>query len=221
MKYRTAFGSCPSRVAGTLTLQLMKVFEVNNSLKDVKKSIISNRLFEKHFLSDYDISYDPLKDLIFFKFDCPRPLMKVHVYKNEGLDAYDAILVENGQLFDPTYEVLLRSEHKLKGELPSLGLPISKLEKGIAKQIAQLFTNFDPKFQKKLSELIVKEDESMVMILSIAKKPSSIFLGKQNWKQKFNKLQRIVSYMETKRKIPAVINLTNEKKVVVKFSDKF
>jgi hypothetical protein len=35
--YRTFFGSCPSKVVGRLTLTLIKEFEKNKSLLDVKK----------------------------------------------------------------------------------------------------------------------------------------------------------------------------------------
>jgi hypothetical protein len=221
LKYRTSFGHCPSRAAGTLTLQLMKIFEAKHSLKDLKQAIVSQKLKEKHYLSDYDISYDPLNHFIFFKFNCPRPLMKVHVYKNEGLDSYEAILVENGELFDSTYVDLLKAENKVETPLPSLALPIAKLQEGIGKNIAQLIKNFDPTFRKKMSEMIIKDDETMVLILSFASNPSSVFLGEGSWETKLEKLKRIVEYMETNKKIPSVINLTNEKKVVVKFSDTF
>jgi hypothetical protein len=41
VKYRTSFGQCPSRAAGMLTLQLMKEFEKNLSLKEVKELIVT------------------------------------------------------------------------------------------------------------------------------------------------------------------------------------
>ena len=46
--------------------------------------------------------------------------MKVQIYKDNGDEYYTAILVDNGKLVDPTYEVLLRTEKKLKKKLPSM-----------------------------------------------------------------------------------------------------
>jgi hypothetical protein len=46
-------------------------------------------------------------------------------------------------------------------------------------------------------------------------------MGVDEWNLKMTKLEKIVNYMELQKKIPAIINLTNSKKVVVKFNDKF
>ncbi len=53
VKYRSSFGYCPSRTAGTLTLKLVKTFEENRSLKAVKEKIINDNLLDEHFISDY------------------------------------------------------------------------------------------------------------------------------------------------------------------------
>ncbi len=108
IKYRTSFGNCPSRTAGSLTLKLVKIFEGNRSLKDVKDYITSEKIMEKYFLSDYQIDYDPLKKIISLNLECPNPLMKVQIYKRNAIDSYDAILLEHGKLYDPTYMVLLK-----------------------------------------------------------------------------------------------------------------
>ena len=57
IKYRTFFGRCPSRVAGSLTLGLVKEFERRSLLSDVKKKIINEKsrefILEKYlFRSD-------------------------------------------------------------------------------------------------------------------------------------------------------------------------
>ena len=80
LRKRTTFGKCPSRAAGTLTLQLIRAFEKNNSLRDLKVKLVKEKLAEKHFISKYRITYDPLKRFIKFNFDCPEPLMKVQIY---------------------------------------------------------------------------------------------------------------------------------------------
>ena len=56
--------------------------------------------------------------------------------------------------------------------------------------------------------------------MSVGRKPSSAFLGKEYWDEKVAKLGSIMNVMKSKKTIPAVINLTNAKKVVVKFTDK-
>jgi len=219
VKYRTSFGSCPSRTAGTLTLQLIKVFERSHSLRDMKVKIVKEKLKDKYFISDYKINYDPLRDQLNFKFGCPEPLMKVQIFKKGGLESYEAILVETGELFDPTYEVLLRAENKLTKPLPFLALPVEEMDKKLQKQVADLVTKMDFKVRRKLSEVILDENKELTMILSSKNRASSVFLGKEDWNGKVKKLEKIVSYMGKKRKVPTIINLTNAKKVVVKFND--
>lgn len=219
--YRTSFGYCPSRAAGTLTLKLIKVFEDRGSLIDVKETIIRDGLVQKHFISKYQINYDPLKKLLTFVFDCPKPLMKVQIYKGNDMEIYNAILVENGDLYDPTYEVLLVGEKKLNTILPILALPFGDMDDSVRYQITNLIRNMEPNFRNKLSEVILNENKDLTAILSVGGRPSSVFMGQKNWNEKLLKLKKIVDYMESKNRIPAVINLTNAKKVVVKFNDKF
>jgi len=219
IKYRTDFGSCPSRAAGNLVIKLIKAFEKNNSLRDVKKLIVNKNLTKKHFLSEYQIRYNPIDNHLVLNFNCPKPLMKAQIYKENGQESYDAILVDNGTLVDPTYEVLLRSEKKLTKPLPYLALPVGELDKGIREDLTEIIKGFGEKFIKKISEVIIGEDDTLTIILSVNGQPSSVFFGKENWKDKSIKLRKIINYMASKKKIPAIINLTNAKKVVVKFSD--
>lgn len=219
LKYRTYFGNCPSRVAGNLTIKLVKTFEKNYSLRDVKKQIVKENLSEKHFLSSYRINYDPLGKFLKFNFNCPLPLMKVQVYKGDGMESYEAVLVEGGKLLDPTYEVLLKNEHKLNHDLPFLALPVKNMDSKVQHFVAKLVKEMDIKFRRKLSEIILNDKGALTVILSINGGPSSVFIGKDLWEEKMAKLQRIIKYMESISKIPSIINLTNIKKVVVKFSD--
>lgn len=220
-KYRTSFGMCPSRTAGSFALQLMKIFEEVKSLKKLKERISKEKLDKKHYVSSYKINYDPLKNSLFMSFDCPKPLMKVQLYKENGLESYEAILVDNGELIDPTYEVLLRSEKKLKKALPFLALPVQKMDKVVQLNLTNLIKNMDPIVARSISEVILGEKKNLTIILSLRGTPSSVFLGNENWTEKIKKMERVVKYLDKKRKIPAIINLTNSKKVVVKFSDKF
>ena len=221
IRYRTSFGSCPSQAAGKLTLNLVKAFELNNSLKDVKLKMLHEKLQEKHFISNYSIKYDPSKKMLNFSYQCPEFLMKVQIYKNDGEDSYEAILVKGGKLFDPTYEVLLRSEKKLSHELPYLALPVGDMDTDLQRKIAHLIGDLSTNFRSKMSEVILNDLKELTIILSIKGHPSSVFLGKDSWDEKVVKLKKIVNYVNSKKRIPAIINLTNAKKVVVKFNDKF
>jgi hypothetical protein len=219
VKYRTSFGKCPSRAAGTFTLKLVKEFERNNSLRTVKSLISRERLQEKHYVSDYTINYDPMKGMLSFMYDCPSPLMKVQIYKENGLESYEAILVENGKLFDPTYEVLLRSEKKLDYSLPFLAIPVGDMDKDVQKKITSIVSGLSLPFRKQLSEVIISDSKELTMIMSVKGQPSSVFLGREDWDDKVTKLTKIIGYMSKKKKVPTIINLTNPKKVVVKFNE--
>ena len=50
-----------------MTLKLIKTFEETGSLKKVKEEIINQSMPERHFISDYKISYDPLKNMLRFE----------------------------------------------------------------------------------------------------------------------------------------------------------
>lgn len=215
--YKTYFGECPTNVAGKLTLELVKAFEETNSLRSVKELIVKNKLADKYFLSEYQIAYDPIKNRIKFNYNCPAPVMKVQIYKDNGDEFYTAILADNGKLLDPTYEVLLRSEKILTKKLPHLAIPVKALDSKLHEDITRLVAKMDNSFRKKISEVIVNENSELTIILSVQNRPSSAFLGKDYWSEKVRKLEKIISFMKKKKRIPTVINLTNTKKVVVKF----
>lgn len=220
LKYKTYFGKCPSSVAGKLTLELMREFENSGSLKTVKDLIVKKKLDEKYFLSNYKIKYDPIEKKLRFDLDCPKALMKVQIYKDNGDEHYTAILVDNGKLVDPTYEVLLRTEKKLKKKLPSLALPVSALDSDAHLKITELVAELGDKISSRISEVIVNEKDELTMILSFGGRPTTAFLGDDYWSEKIGKLSKVIDYMKEKKSIPTIINLTNSKKIVVKFTDK-
>lgn len=221
LSYRSNLGKCPTRPAGTMALQVVKTFEQSHSLRDVKLKIVNEKWSDKYFVSDYKISYDPFSKVLDLNFNCPEPLMKVQLYKNGSADSYEAILVDNGQLYDPTYEALLKSEKKLTHDLPYLALPVGEMEDKVQSDVTALVKDMRPGLRSKLSEVILNDNKELTIILSVNGHPSSVFLGPDDWGEKMGKLDKIVNYMELKEKVPAIINLTNSKKVVVKFKDKF
>lgn len=221
LSYRSNLGKCPTRPAGTMALQVVKTFEQTHSLRDVKLKIVSEKWSDKYFVSDYKIKYDPFSKVLDLNFNCPEPLMKVQIYRKDSAESYEAILVDNGQLFDPTYEALLRSEKKLTHDLPYLSMPVGEMEDKVQTDVTGLVKEMRPGLRSKLSEVILNDNKELTIILSINGHPSSVFMGLDEWNDKLVKLDKIVNYMELKEKIPAIINLTNSKKVVVKFNDKF
>ncbi len=226
LKYRNSFGKCPKKVAGSLAMTIMSEFEKNFSLRDVKKKIVDEKLAQKHYVSNYDIKYDPIRRVVDLKLDCPEPFMNVQFFKDTGLESYNAILVESGELYDPTYEMLLKMDKKLEHKLPFLALPDpeGEINSEVKKQISSITSvirKMKPSFRLNLSELIVNDNKELTIILSMGGRTSSVFLGGTDWNEKVVKLQRIMAYMKSEKRIPTIINLTNAKKVVVKFNDKF
>ena len=220
LRYKTFFGNCPSRTAGSFTLKMAKSFELNHSLYDLKKIIVDEKLQDRHFLSKYEIKYDPIINLLQFDLDCPIPLMKAQIYKGNNDEYYDAILTDQGTFVDPTYEALLRSEQKLVNELPTLALPVTEMDKKVQENISSMMMGLDRDLRKQLSEVALSTEQELTLILSVNNKPISVFLGKEEWDLKISKLERIINQLkETETKHPHVINMTNSKKIVVKFND--
>ena len=162
--YRTVFGQCPSKIVGKLTLSLIKEFETKNSLLDVKKMIVDEKLEEKYYLSYYNVKYNPLEKMLRFEYDCPKPLMKVQIYKKDGEEFYTAILVDNGKLYDPTYEVLLRSEKLLTRKLPHMAIPVSLINTEINKKLTSLLNGLEESFVQSISEVILNEKQELTII---------------------------------------------------------
>lgn len=221
ISYRTYFGECPSRTAGALTLKLVDEFDKTKSLKKIKEKILEEGLEEKHFLASYNIRYNPISKIVKFSYDCSRPIMRVQVYKDMKNDPYDAVLVENGKLLDPIYEEILRQEGKLTFKLPILSMPVEFLDSKIQYKLAQKINILSSPVKVNIAEVILDRSEQLTMIFSFQDRPVTVFLGKENWSGKLRKLEKIVSFMNSKKKMPSVINLLNNKKVVVKFGDSF
>lgn len=218
IKYQSSFGKCPSESTGKLTLKLMSNYEKHHSLKKLKELLIKDHLKQKFFLSYYHFTYNPVRKFLNLNFDCPTPLMKVQVYKENGVENYEAILVEGGELYDPTYEVLLRAENKIKYQLPFFALPIDELGGKLQKKIAKLISSTDNKFRRKIAEVIYTEGKELTVILSIRNRSCTAFFGKSQWDKKIRKLRDMVNYLAKNRKIPITINITNLQKPVAKFT---
>jgi hypothetical protein len=220
VNYRTYFGDCPSKSSGMITLILMKEFEKNHSLKEVKEKILSEKLDEKFFLSDYRISYNPVVKTLRIHFECPEPLAKVQVYRANGQEHYSAILASNARMYEPQYENLMRAEKKLNHSLPLMAISMDLLEGSAPTELANFIKKIDIDLRKQISEIILSKNSELTIIFALGGKATSVFMGADLWEEKLSKLTKIVGYVGKNNRFPTSINLVNSKKVVVKFSDK-
>ncbi len=224
ISFRTSFGGCPKKVAGAFALIVLQEFERTYSLRSVKKKIYQEKLTQKHFVSQYSIKYSPMKHVLELQLECPEPFMNVQFFKESGLESYNAILVANGELYDPSYEMLLNTENKLTKKLPFLALPdpAGDLEAGVRGQISaitEVIRKMSPEFRSNLSEIIITDKKNLTIILSVEGRTSSVFFGEKEWAEKVVVLQRTIKYLLEKQRIPTIINLTDSKKMVVKFAE--
>ncbi len=219
IKYRSYYSQCPSKSSGMLTMLVMKEFEKNQSLKDVKEKFLKEKLDEKFFLSDYRISYNPLARTLRIQLECPEPLAKVQVYKNNGDEHYSAILAGNAKLYEPHYENLMKAEKKLIHHLPLLAISTEQLEGETPEALSKFIRRMEPDLRKQVSEIIVNKNKELTIIFSLGRKATSVFMGADLWEEKLGKLTKIVDYVSKSKRYPSSVNLVNAKKVVVKFSD--
>ena len=220
VNYRTYIGECPSKSAGMFGILVMKEFEKNRSLKDVKERILKEKLDEKFFLSDYRISYNPVVKTLRIRLECPEPLAKVQVYKSNGEEHYSAILGSNSKLYEPQYENLMKAEKKIKTNLPLLALRMDQIESDAPTTLARFIRAMDRDLRRTISEMILSQNDDLTIVFSLGGKATSVFMGSDLWEEKLTKLTKIVGFVQEKKRYPTSINLVNAKKVVVKFSDK-
>jgi hypothetical protein len=219
IKYRSYFGECPSKSSGDFAMIIMKEFEKKHSLKDVKERILNEKLDEKHYLSNYRISYNPVIKSLRINLECPEPLAKVQVYKVNGEEHYSAILGSNAKLYEPGYENLMKAEKKLNYNLPLLAISIGQIDSDAPTALASFIKLMDGDLRKQISEIILSKTNDLTIVFALGGKATSVFMGADLWEEKLTKLAKVVGYVSKNKRYPTSINLVNAKKVVVKFSD--
>ena len=219
INYRTYIGECPSKSSTSFAMIVMKEFEKKHSLKDVKEKIISEKLDEKHFLSDYRISYNPVIKTLRINLECPQPLVKVQVYKSNGEEHYSAILGDNTKMYEPGYENLMKAEKKLTVNLPLLAISMQQLEGDAPTNLVQFIKRMNKELRNQISEIIVSKNNDLTIVFALGGKATSVFMGADLWEEKLTRLSKIVNYVHKSKRYPGSINLVNSKKVVVKFSE--
>lgn len=219
IRYQTYMGECPTKSSASFAMIVMKEFEKQHSLKDVKMRILDNKLDEKHFLSDYRISYNPVIKTLKIQLECPEPLAKVQVYKSNGEEHYSAILAENAKMYDPGFENLMKAEKKLMGNLPLLAISMHQLEGDAPTNLSRFIKLMEKDLRDQISEIIINKNNELTIVFALGRKATSVFMGADLWDDKLTKLSKIVGYVSKNKRYPSSINLVNDKKVVVKFSD--
>ncbi len=114
----------------------------------------------------------------------------------------------------------MRNENKITRQLPTLSIPVGEMDKDFQTQLTQLIKNSSLTLKNMISEIILDDKNSLTIILSNRARPISVFMGDEKWSERMVKLTKIIDYMSDQKKFPSIVNLTNDKKVVVKFADK-
>jgi hypothetical protein len=220
IQYQSIVGICPSKSSDLMLLMVVKEFEKNLSLKDVKDRIILEKLDEKYFISNYKINYNPVSKIVRISLECPMPLAKVNIYKSNGEEHYSAVLAENSKLYEPQYEILMRSEKKISSNLPLIALTTDQLETNSVGILTDFIKQVKNETRKKISEIIIDKKFNLTVVFSLGgARATSVFMGTDFWDVKITKLEKLLDYVSKNKRFPTTVNLVNAKKVVVKFSD--
>ncbi|MBI2521523.1 MAG: hypothetical protein HYV97_13985 [Bdellovibrio sp.] len=221
--YKSFIGNCPARPSSEFALLIAKRFEEKKSLGDVKRYLENGHHSERYFVSNYKVDFDPLREHITIKLECPGPIYRVTFYSTKGTrpKSYDdLILASDGNFYNKIFADFLTEEGKLTKKLPVLAMPESRYGRELWDGLKRISTSiYTLELEKNLTEMIVNKDGSLTMILSVNSHPVSVFFGKSEWDDKIQKLSRLVTYTQNQQRIPSIVNMTNAKKVVVKFSE--
>lgn len=217
VNYKIKNYSCPTKAVGDLTLRLMDIFERDHSLKDLKISITKNAYKRKYFLQNYEINFNPIEGKILFTYYCPKPLMKIEIFDSLGIKTFGGTLVSTGEVYKESFLKLLKKESKKELDIPYLSIPHDKVDTELTKRIAKLYLSLEDKNKGKISEIILNPNNELTFILNSSNRVASAFFGLENWSEKVDKLEKILNHFNSSGKLPSLVNLTNSKKVVVKF----
>jgi len=217
-KYSLSWGSCPIKTSGDFAIMLAREFDQHTSLYKLRETIEKEHWKEKFYLSSYTIDYNFWENKLIFKFQCPKPLLKIQVYLQGTSQYYSGILVENGEIFDPQYEIELRRENNLKDRLPFFSISEEHVKNQKHHKIVEFMKLYPVNLSTKLSEVILNNNNELTLIMSKKNKALSVFLGSDYWDEKLTKLLAVDKYFLNLTNYPTQMNLTSLKKIVVKFS---
>lgn len=215
-QYTLDFVSCPMKSSGDLAILLAKEFDATKSLFKIKKMMVNDRLKESYFLSSYQIGFNPILKRLSFKFTCPSLMAKIQIHRENG-QSFLGSLVDTGEVFDPQYEILLRREKMIESSVPYFAISLKNLNDQKHLGVVKLLKEMNPKLYKQISEVIINDADELSLILKSKNNAISVSFGKEYWDQKVEKVIKIQEHFNQKERQPKFINLTSNKKVVVRF----
>ncbi|MDH4467683.1 MAG: cell division protein FtsQ/DivIB [Bacteriovoracaceae bacterium] len=218
-KYVIHANQCPKLHVGKLALSIIKDYESGSSLLKIKEKLMSDGSVDKYFLRDYHVDYNPIAHRFHFQFECPRPLLKAQIYDKKLKRSYMGILGDQGEMMDPSFEVILRQEGMLNEKLPYMAINWEDLVAQKQLKVVKLLDLFPKSIRTNLSEVILNSEDELTLILKTKSKGLSVFLGDDSWDIKLDKLTKVLNHFEKLDRMPALVNLASTKKVVVKFTD--
>jgi hypothetical protein len=157
--------------------------------------------------------------------NCSRPLFRVH-FKNNDLEIFEKTLAEDGHLYGPHYEYLYYHDRNVnkknrthnKVDLSYLTIAEKHREnKKFFSEIKNLFQLQQYFFKRYVSEVIFDDDDMLTFVLRHSGGSSVVYFGKNLWVDKLQALKSIMTTFEKKNVLPHLLDLTDLKKVVVKF----
>jgi hypothetical protein len=218
-KYVIHNNQCPRIHVGKLALGIIKDYESGQSLLSIKEKMTNDGAVEKFFLKDYHVDFNPIARKFTFQFECPRPLLKAQIYDAKLKKSYMGILGDNGEMMDPSFEVVLRQEGMLREKLPFMAINWDDLVAHKQTKVVKLLDLFPKQVRSNLSEVILNSDDELTLILKTKLKGMSVFMGDDSWDIKLDKLTKVINHFEKLDRMPMLVNMASVKKVVVKFTD--
>jgi hypothetical protein len=214
--YEVNWGKCPIKTSTDLAVILTKEYDMTHSLLKVQEKIVTEHLQESYYLSYYAIGYSFIKPTLRFIFDCPEVLMNIELLK-EGKKETAGLLVSNGKIFDPGYEVVLRREGMLQKRLPYLTMTRKDFNDGKYANLVKLMEQMPTNLKSKISEFILGDYNELSLSLNMDGTSSFLSLGPEYWDEKIGKADQIYRYFSEKKRIPKQVSLASDHKVIVKF----
>jgi hypothetical protein len=218
IRYEVQTNLCPKSHVQHLINKIKRSYDEHQSLYDLKKQFLSENWSTQYFLSFYKIEYFPFVKKVAVQLDCSQPLFRVH-FKQNSHELYEKTLAENGQLYDPNYEYLYYKDQDVPVQLSYLTIDEKHRENKIFFiQIKNLVKTQKVFFQKYIAEAIFDEGDSLTFIIRHSQGSSVAYLGKSDWNKKLHILKKMMMNFEMQGQIPVLMNVSNLKKVVVKFT---
>lgn len=213
LKIQAYFSKCPKKPSNDFVFATSKKFENENySLIKLRKYILEQHLPKKYFLESYQIKFDPLRKKLTYLLNCSEPALQVNILGKKNTVLYKTLLTESGHIQDPNYLLFQNDRY-----MPELSIRKELLTPQIKRDMIDIVKKFKNKSNSELSEILYSDNGYITLIIRTQKNITSVFLGTGFWEDKIKRIHKIMSHLNTKKKLPTQINITNIDKVVIKF----